>query len=110
MKSVFFLLFLLSIVAGLSASDRDDAKLLEQMYKDIISTIPQSQRQFIDSAYKQYPDHASAPVSNDSIPSQQDQQHNIQNKLQEKIYQQIDESREKRIIHFMSTDPQTEMK
>jgi hypothetical protein len=101
----------MSIVAELCASDSDDAKLLEQMYKDIISTIPQSQRNFIDSAYKQYPDNTSAPVSNDSIPSQQNQQpSSVQNKLQEKIYQQIDESREKRIIHFMSTDPQTEMK
>lgn len=111
MKYFYFLTALFTLLENGFSDDINENLLLDKMYQDIINTMPPSQRKLIDSTSKEY---AEKLLRNNATISDSLKQFQIntpdQNESIRKMLHQAQENRDKRIIHFMSTDPKTDEK
>lgn len=109
------LLFLMLTIQWSSAEEKDQSAFLEGMFRDIIQTMPKAQRQIVDSVFKQPTDKTSVHPNNNNIPDSTVNPESgtfsyEQNEKLNKMIDQVNISREKRMIHFMSTEQETETK
>lgn len=111
MKKLYVLITLFTLSGSGFSDDNRENILLDKMYQDIINTMPPSQRKLIDSTSKQYAEKSTGNfvTTSDSL-KESPINTSDQNESIKKILQQAQENRDKRIIHFMSTDPKTEEK
>lgn len=117
-RTIAALICISGLVAAGNAQSMDNKEVLDKMYNDIIKSIPASQRALIDSvcasSQKKQLNGTSGVSSNNGI-NQKGADNGKDIKLPEtvnsdliKMMQQIDTMRQKRIIHFKSSNVPTE--
>jgi hypothetical protein len=115
MPSVKAVVLLISIILTVYSQENCQSKYLDDMYNDIIQSIPKAQRQLVDSAFKNPKDKTTTntPHNNQYDSSVNNESKTFSNEQNEKLKNMIEQAninREKRIIHFMSTEQETETK
>jgi hypothetical protein len=113
-RSITVLIFISGLVATAIAQNMDNKQVLDKMYDDIIKSIPASQQALIDSVYTSSQKNQLNGKSTESLNTQinktgTDNTEDIElpdaiNNEIIKMMQQIDTMRQKRIIHFKSTN------
>jgi hypothetical protein len=109
------ILLLMFTIQGSLAEDRDQSAFLDNMFRDIIQTMPKTERHIVDSVLKRPVDKTTINPTNNILPDSTINAESgtfsyEQNEKLKKIIDQVNINRDKRIIHFMSTDQETETK
>ncbi len=111
MKKMYLLTILFTLLGNVVSDENDETVFLDKMYNNIINAMPSSQRKLIDSTSKQYMEKS---LRRDEIIGDTLKESPIKtpdnNEFIRKMFQQVQENRDKRVIHFMSTDPKTDEK
>lgn len=116
MKYLCLSVILLNLFVAVNCAEAQESDaVLDKMYSDILKSMPQSQREIFDSAYTR------TKKNNDSIVSVSADHGNRDGKIQQrsngpealntelqKMMQQIDTMRNRRMIHFKYVNPVTE--
>jgi hypothetical protein len=117
-RTIAVLICISCLFAAGNAQSIDNKRVLDKMYNDILKSIPASQRALIDSTYtssqkKQINGNNTTFLTNENDQASAGNAEDIKlpeavNRDLVKMMQQIDTMRQKRMIHFKSTNVPTE--